>query len=504
LTLFAEILVVAAAMTVLAGNLGAPLFGAHLFRQAHVISNIELFVTDGHLLLARSYDGCMVPAMYDLPVYQWIVWAICKLLGANPLVTARAVNLVLFGAACWIIHRLLTAGRFSPIHRLLALALFAWAPLNLAYFSAPMVDCLAVVASLGAVHLLVRIEEQSPRRGSRRLLIGMGLMGLTAAAIKPTVVFPAAIGVLVYAVVRYRWRGLVHGPAGLLALSRVTGIVLQAVIRKAVNGDLRIGNERPWWIFGPLAQRLVSEHWSRILECLCYRILNPINAWLLAPGVVLFVWRSTSAVRWLFTGWCLGVVVYVLTFFNLSWRHDYYLLPLVFPLVFFVGYLVASALEAGGSWLAGRRGRRQAAGALLTGGYLAILAVGAWHFWAAMKRGIPARAMATGAWIRDHTGEDDFVLYAGDFDAGGLSPHRLYFARRHGISAPIEGLTMASLLRVYSRHQTDRVRDRPYGRFVIFAEPGAAERVGRLAAGLPLWESVIESDRGTLFVARAK
>src|SRR5258708_14965781 len=138
---------------------GRRIDGAHTFRQAHVAANIEKYLAQGLSLRPATYNFDIPYSLFDFPLYQLAVASVCRRLGSPVLVTARFVNLAVLVALCFVVERLLARCRVHPRHALFCLGLFLAAPLNLFYFSNPIVDGLAALLSFVSLYAFVGWEE---------------------------------------------------------------------------------------------------------------------------------------------------------------------------------------------------------------------------------------------------------------------------------------------------------------------------------------------------------
>jgi hypothetical protein len=179
-------------------------------------------------------------------------------------------------------------------------------------------------------------------------------------------------------------------------------------------------------------------------------------------GTALWIAGSRHRDRALFAGLAGGWILNVLVFFNRFTWHNYYLLGAAFPIAFFAAYASDRAT-------AGRR-RAVAVGAVLLAGYTLF----------ASSRALEALAStptewirAEGAFIRDSTREDDFVVYlveSEDFED--WNPVFLYFAKRQGYNVTSRRFARRPeiLASIEKRHH------RGAGRFLFFCPAPATAR----------------------------
>ena len=116
------------------GGLGQPLHGEHVFRQTHVAGNIEKFLAHGISLRPETYNQDVPGALFDFPLYPWIVAALCRVSGSPPVPAARAVNVAVLALTLVTLAGLWRRTGALPAQRLFGLVFFAYAPLTLFYF----------------------------------------------------------------------------------------------------------------------------------------------------------------------------------------------------------------------------------------------------------------------------------------------------------------------------------------------------------------------------------
>ena len=129
--------------------------------------------------------------------------------------------------------------------------------------------------------------------------------------------------------------------------------------------------------------------------------------------------------------WSLGVVAYLLLFFNLNWAHNYYQIPLT-PIV---ALLIALCLDH-------FFGRRPPWGPALATTLAAAFALASLWYAGQVYYHVDWRAVRAGQIVEAHTAQDDLVvvyLYDDNFEYS--DPRLLYRARRRGWSIRPRDLT---------------------------------------------------------------
>jgi hypothetical protein len=480
-------------LAVMAGGLGEPVHGTHLFRQAHVAANIEKFVEAGPSLRPRTYNLDAPASLYDFPLYQLVAAGASRTLGTAPLPTARAVGIAAFVLAVFILDGLLRRTAVRPAHALLGLVLFAWAPLVVFFFSAPIVDGLAVTLGLASVLGYARWAGTG-RPADFMLMLAAGVL---SALVKNPVYLPFLVAIAWH---RARARGLrALAAPGFLALLGAVGLAvlgfkLFANHVNGVAGWLGAGEAEAY--FGTLLDHLTwTDSWSRIVATLTLEVLNPVTAALAVIALVAYARRGRGGWRHLHLGAALGGATAVLVFFNRHRGHDYYQLPLVPACAFFAGYGLYRLL------LAARRPGAGRGPALALVAVAAVSLAAAWLGLQRVGRGeVPddstVEMAESGCWIQRHTEPSDFVVYLLDTHPGDWNPAWLYFAHRDGYN-----LSHVEVRRPALERLAERFAPR-YRRVLVFCPAYLVPRLGRKldAWGLhPLHVSAL----GRLYVLEA-
>lgn len=413
----------------LVGELDEPLHGEHTFRQAHVAANVEKYVSDGLSLRPSAYNVDVPGALFDFPLYQLGVAALCRTTGLAPLPAARAVNVAVWAATLLSVAGLLRTLGAGAIERAFAVGLVAWSPLAAFYAPTPLVDPLAVWLSLLSLAGYLRWDA----RGGRGALASMLLAGVLACLVKNPVYLPFLVAL---GVERLRRRGaralLAPGFVALVAACGLTVVLFKLYSNHVNQAGAFLAPDEAAAYFGTWADRLRRKYWRALAESLGDKVL-PAAAGLTALLGLAWGGRPKSRQRSLGIGLACGVALTLLLFFGRHREHDYYQLACVVPAAVLAGRGLTRVLAA--ARLARARGRpalawlgRAAPAAVLVAG-----AVSAQATWRAMGE-VPGAAelQARGAWLQAHTRPGDFVAVVVGGDASNWDPSHLYFARRDG------------------------------------------------------------------------
>jgi len=408
-------------LLVVASRIPAALAGHHLFRQAHVAANIDKFVAEGLSLRPRTYNLDAPLSLFDFPAYQLLVAQICRVGTLPSLPTARAVSGLCLVGLLLAYHRVLCRLRVPLTPAAHALLFFAAAPMVVFYFSAPIVDGLAL---LGAGVSLWAFTEWEGGGGLPwyELMIGGGVL---STLVKSPVFLGTLVAILFARLRRAGARSLFRLDLAVFVAAIAATLVWFKLYTNAVHGqaDFLSSWEQEQY-FGPLADRLHPAKWQPIAIGLGTLALNPLTAALVPLGAWGLLRRS-GARRSLAAGLLLGSAVTLLVFFSRCRVHSYYLLPFVFPLAL-AAALGLHRLQA----LCRVRGLRRLSRLLPTAAIAATLLTG-WLGLKTMSTALPWLE-ARGHFIQGLTDPRDFVVYAVDGQEDNWNPEYLYFARRDG------------------------------------------------------------------------
>jgi hypothetical protein len=182
--------------------------------------------------------------------------------------------------------------------------------------------------------------------------------------------------------------------------------------------------ERWQWYFGPLEQRLDAGNWLILLRRLIFDVASPVGFLLVVWGVYGWLRGTRRALRWFFASWALGLVLYVLVFFNLNRIHNYYQIPLLA----IVSVAAAACLDQFAAL-------RRPYGAIAVGLLVVLLAGGSLWYSQLAYYHVDWRAIQAGQIIQEHSAPDDLVVtYLYDDNDENSDPRLLYHALRRGWS----------------------------------------------------------------------
>ncbi len=478
---------VVVAVVVMARSVPRPVYGEHVFRQCHVAANLDKLVATGAPFRHGTYNLDMPGLFYDFPAYQWVVVGAAQLVGADPVATGRVVNIALALLAVALIGPLLAALGASAAHVAAARVAFATTPIVLFYFAAPMVDPLAVVASIVALTWYARVEVARQPWSAVGAVAAFGAAVL-GALIKPPVFVPIAVAILVHAVATHRLRAVARPAALVVGVAVVVALLGHRALGAWLNAGVAMPNDDLSVVLGSAFDRFDPATYAPIAIGLRDCLLGALNLALLLPGVIV-VAASRIRGRALLFAWGLGAVVYPVLFVPMHRLHTYYHLPLVLPLVVFAAAPIAWAAQ---------RIRQRAVRAGLVVAYAAGCALAAQPGYDRLATDDPVGRIEAGGFVADHTSPDDFVVFVvpgrQTFD-----PSHLYFAARDGFNLSPVYLDLPSLQQVFATCVAQPRRGRPYRDVALFVPASLVDSLAPRVASLGVFRPVASGAAGRLW-----
>ena len=464
------------------------IWGQHSLRQVITASNVENFVARGLFSIPRTYDEGQMLAVYEFPLYPYLVAAWSMATGAGVVVVGRTFSALAMVVGWLALDRLLARGGASEPLRTSTLALCCAAPLGIFYGVGVFSDPLCVGLSLVSLAAWAGWETDGRRelRSSRfATFVGAGAL---CALVKSPIYLPVAVAIGVHVIVARGPRELIRPWFVGWSAALVGSIAASQVVSNHLNRNSPGWSESSAeldWYFADVDQRLDPARWQTVLDVLGSQILSPFTVPLAVLGLVLLVSRP-SPWSTLTLGWAGGVLVTVFVFFGLHWRHSYYQLPFVAPLA-----LVAA------------HGARAFLAAIARQSVLAAFAAGAMVVgtaWTTMegvmflRHDWQSHLREAGRFVALHTAPDDYVFLL--VEPGQVATHELYCAKRYG-----RGVSTLDFRPAVARQVLDGLSRAPgyraYGRFVVFVPRDLQDPTWSLDDG---WELVATDGVGDLWL----
>ena len=205
------------------------------------------------------------------------------------------------------------------------------------------------------------------------------------------------------------------------------------------------------WYYGPLSMRLRWEAWRELLSRIRSEVTSWWGFWLCCLGLVVSLYssarRRTTGDEFL-AAWAIGLLGYVLIFFNLNVLHDYYQIPLLA----LTSLLIARALDLPMQLWGERFPTLTLFAAVLA---FALLASKSVEFSERNFFKVDWMRVEAGRLIEENTARDALVIAATDAHRNPRDPRLLERAHRYGWSVNRDDLNPAlakELSRVGATH----------------------------------------------------
>jgi len=324
-------------------HMGETIAGPHSGRQCDTAFFALDFYRNGIDLLHPSmcWMGPHKTLAFEFPLPEAVVALGYHVFGPRHAV-ARAFTLLACLGSAWYFYLLVRYLRNARAAKLATLFYLA-APLALFYSRAMHIDFWAVLCAHAMLYYLLRGYDEE-RTG---LIVAGTAFGTLAFLIKAPyafyLFFPFGLHVLRRLRLKplLRWAPIMVLPLLAFALWRwhVARVNAAAPDWDFIPGYAKF-TMRADWFFGPLSQRLEIGNWLMLARRVVAAITGSLGAYLLLLGLI--PWSRDRRGLAFFWVWLSGVGLCILIFFNLNLIHDYYQIPLLAPLAFFI----AVALEA--------------------------------------------------------------------------------------------------------------------------------------------------------------
>ncbi len=317
-------------------HLGPELDDPHLWRQADTAYYIWDYYINGVDFLhpAVCWMGGHKTVALEFPLPEALAAWAYQLLGPH-LIWSRLIFLGFFlGATAYffkIIRHVIDAEMAA-----FATLIFLMLPMGIYYSRAVHIDFSAVFFAHGMVYYLLKAIDQE----SRRWFLTAMAMATAGFLIKVPYVFYLALPIVGYIHFQGKWRFLLRNAVFLLIPLLLFGAWQWHV--KRVNGQMPDWNfipgyhkmdEMSGWYFGKWQHRLDWSMWQMLWGRVKFEIAAVIGVPLMFLGAVLGLRDARIHFMRL---WAIGSLIYLLIFFTLNFIHDYYQIPFIAPIAFFI------------------------------------------------------------------------------------------------------------------------------------------------------------------------
>ncbi len=411
------VLILVAAAAVRLPNLTGPLIGWHSWRQADTASMARYYHRGGFDLGRPQVAwGGAGPGIVEseFPIYSFLVAALYQVTGES-VATARTFSILLglltIGALFVLVRR--TSGERVALW---VAGVFALLPLNAFYGRVVMPEPLLMLALVSAVLFFARWCDRQ-----RWTDYGLSIAAVTVAVlIKPPVLVIGAP--LAYLALRGRGLPAVRDPR-LWLYALVVAAALAAWYLHAHRLFLDHGLTFGIWDYGrgKWGDWSLLASWDFWNKIIFKHFGERFLAWFGLPLVLFAALRlERRGEERLFDWWLAGGAVGLLVVSRGNYVHEYYQLPLIVPLAFYLGR-ACDHLTAG----ARRPGVRLLGGVALVG----MAAVGAYRLSSYLEKEEPGSSpeLALARAVRGVTGPHEPLVLV-----NGGDPTTLYLADRHG------------------------------------------------------------------------
>ncbi|MCY4329797.1 MAG: hypothetical protein OXC48_06955 [Endozoicomonadaceae bacterium] len=314
--------------------------GNHAWRQSDVYAHILGFL---HYKNFMSFDLFQVGtrAVFDIPIYQYLIALGAKIFSTDPLVFTRFFNALLWGVSVYFGYRFLE-DKFNFVAPIIFLFLMATTPLVLHYYSVPLPDLFSIALSITALFIIDRYQHKN----SQALFVATFLL-IVATLIKSPVPFVFIIFYSVYLALetlsetKSLMQSIILRKRYLIILACVfVTAVLAEQLRMWLLGTYKVGFAQDCrWYFGSLDLRASANFWKKVYNrlrhagpfnfaLLCF-VVGSLSLFMKLPKKYLFL--TFASVTAFLAGW--------LTFSNVYFVHDYYELPVT--IVAFIAFSVS-------------------------------------------------------------------------------------------------------------------------------------------------------------------
>lgn len=421
-------------------NIEMPILERHGFRQTQTAITSWAFLSDGYDLTDYQTPVLGPPwqVPMEYPVFQACAALVSQVFVPNLDIACRLTNIIFFYVSAWFLFLISrTVSENSPLSWCV-LIFYLYSPFTVVWSRASIIDYAAVAFSLAYTYFLItwmNAKSEHQYTWLTALIFG-ALAYLTKATTMVGFVIP--IGAFIFLSLWLRRKDHVSG----MSLKDIEWISKLAccVFLPALIGFLWIrygdfvkelspyteflSSKHPdvkTWVYGSIQQRLDVNQWQHIFGRI-WQFVAPYGI-SLAPLIGLIEIRNLPLkTKTLFVTSLPAIGLPIIVFFNLYYRHDYYLVSLTPFIAILVGLGLYRVLRAG---LEGR---------------ILLLLVAAIVIGGSYSKGAPyaidtlradtttAEAYRLGLRLRELTGENERIVICGH----DWNPSVLYYARRKG------------------------------------------------------------------------
>jgi len=449
--------------------LNGPLDEPHFWRQADTAN----YALDFYRFALNPFQpmvcwmGNFPVVILEFPIYEWIV-ALFYFPFGEQLLIARTVTLAFWLGSAIFLYLLIDVLYTRTLAQATTI-IYAILPLGLFYSRAVHVDfSVTFFVHAFCFYLIRAVVDSNPK-----MLFLAILSGGLAALMKSPYLFAPYFALFAFLITKRATIRYYFALAVPIVLFLGWHFYAGSVNAKAPDYSYLPGYFRfvdmGWWYFGTIAERFHGVNWRIIGSRLLYEVTTPYGAILCVAGFIAYILKRRQE-RFILL-WLLGAILYLVLFFPLNVRHDYYQIPFLALASFFIAESICVILEL--------PIRRQWIRPVLA---LLLLTSLFWQSWTFSNRvyyHVDWLRIAAGRLIEENTKAKDLVLtIAADSDP--RDPRLLYAARRHGFSVAEmhlnqeilenlrkEGVKYLAVVRHNDRNFPDVLKSLSFTRYVI-------------------------------------
>jgi len=307
----------------------ADITGNHIWRQADVYGHILGFMDYKNF---QVFDRFIIDqkAVYDIPIYQWIIAKVSLATRLDPLVVTNVLGYFLWiitAVSGYMISNIL-GKQFAGLSFLFFLSTSS---LILHYYSVPLPDTLSIALALLAILILLHYKL-----GYKSILFATPFF-VVATLIKSPIVFILVLFYLLFILFAHQSTTpsppktsiKKNLPLFLLIVILLISVITAELLRKHLMGGIDgLGfAQDPLWYFGSLELRTQAIFWHTLLSHLDNSGIYPFSiVYIVTILFSFFAHRDRNLVAVVFSA-ILTFLAGWLIFSNLYLQHDYYKLP---------------------------------------------------------------------------------------------------------------------------------------------------------------------------------
>lgn len=410
----------------------------HFWRQCDTAQYVYSYYDEGIDLLhpKAAWMGSYEELILEFPLPEAIAAVFYKLFGPD-LNWARLVFFLFYLGSLLYLFKIIQKLADSRTARIAAL-LYLFMPLSIYYSRAIHIDFSAVFFS----HAMLWYWLQGIDKRRWKLLALGSIAGSFAFMIKAPYAFYLALPLLAYIIHRRRLRySIQFSPLFLLPIlvfllwqNHVDVVNAAAPDWEFFPNYKKTTTETMWyWYFGVSSQRFDPFNWWILFNRLAFEITGLSSVLILVAGIF---WKKKSFADVFFRWWGVGVLVFLFVFINLNEKHNYYQIPLL-PVV---AWFLARALCRLGDWLALNSFQWLKWGLPLV--WVLIFSAENIHYSETHYYQSKPHIYAMGEALESRIPKGEYLVSSyGGFDR--RAPHILYHAHRYGWQVPQINLSPA-------------------------------------------------------------